>query len=86
MYRDNAGEMMVYLHKMKQQFLPLNPIEKIIKSCFIHNYRVKSSYFVINVRDVHCIQHIKVEVIFEYSPKYVEWNVRPKHDKINHSH
>jgi len=32
----------------------------------------EASHLVINVGDVHCVEHIKVEVIFEYSAQYVK--------------
>ena len=45
----------------------------------------EASHLVINVGDVHCVEHIKVEVIFEYSAQYVKWNVRPTSNQINHN-
>lgn len=46
-------------------------------------YKLEWSHLVINVSDVHCIEHIKVEIIFEYSSQYVKRNVRPECNQIN---
>jgi len=52
---------------------------------FMYNWKAESRHLVINVGDVHCIEHVKVKVIFEHSSQYVKGNVWSACNEINHN-
>ena len=44
---------------------------------------IRKTDLVVDVGDVHGVEYIKVEVVFQHSSQDVKWNVRPGIDKYS---